>query len=266
MLRGFYTAASGMITQQRQQDALSNNLANVNTPGFKADQAAIQSFPDMLLSEMNTRQIGSTGHRIPTNQQVGPLSTGVYVQEMIPQFSQGDLRETGLDTDVAIVHQQLPDENGSVFFTVQGTDGTTQLTRNGNFTIDEEGYLVTNEGLYVLDQAGNSIQTGGQEFRISPEGVIQTSTGQTMLGTTYIENAQQLEKQDNGLFTGAEGVIPPNGSVTVEQGFLEGSNVDLMQVMTQMMESYRMFETNQRVLKAYDQSMEKTVNDIGRIG
>lgn len=266
MLRGFYTAASGMISQQRQQEALSNNIANVNTPGYKADQAAMQSFPEILLSEMGSKQGGLGSNRLPYKRHVGPLSTGVYVQEMIPQFSQGSLRETGLDTDIALVHYELPDENGSVFFTVQGIDGETQLTRNGNFTVDQEGYLVTNEGLYVLDQGGNPIQTGGQEFHMSPEGIVSTVAGQTILGTTYIENAHQLEKLDNGLFTGVEGVIPPNGSFTVQQGFLEESNVDLMQVMTQMMESFRMFETNQRVLKAYDQSMEKTVNDIGRIG
>lgn len=266
MLRGFYTAASGMISQQRQQDALSNNLANVNTPGYKADQATMQSFPEMLLSEMGSKQGVSGNNTFPYKRNVGSLSTGVYVQEMIPQFSQGSLRETGLDTDVALVHNQLPDENGSVFFTVQGADGTTQLTRNGNFTVDQEGYLVTNEGLYILDQGGNPIQTGGQNFVISPEGIINTAVGQTVLGTTYVENAHQLEKLDNGLFAGAEGIIPPNGSITLEQGFLEESNVDLMQVMTQMTESFRMFETNQRVLRAYDQSMEKTVNDIGRIG
>lgn len=266
MLRGFYTAASGMITQQRQQDALSNNLANVNTPGYKADQAVIQAFPEMLLHEMNRAPVGTSGNRIPTQNQVGPLSTGVYVQEMVPHFSGGDVRETGIDTDVALVHEQLPDEDGSVFFTVQADDGTTELTRNGNFTVDAAGYLVTNEGQYVLDQAGNPVHTGGQAFQVTRLGQIETTTGTTTLGITYIENPHLLEKQDNGMYTGALGTVPPNGTFTVHQGFLEQSNVDLMQVMTQMMESYRMFETNQRVLKAYDQSMEKTVNEIGRIG
>lgn len=266
MLRGFYTAASGMITQQRQQDALSNNLANVNTPGYKADQAVIQAFPEMLIHEMNAKQVGTSGRRIPIQNQVGPLTTGVYVQEMVPHFSGGDVRETGIDTDFALVHEQLPNEGGSVFFTVQTNDGTTELTRNGNFTVDAEGYLVTNEGLYVLDQTGNRIHTGGEQFIVSRDGIVQTTTGTATLGVTYIENPHLLEKQDNGLYAGVEGVIPPNGTFTVQQGFLERSNVDLMQVMTQMMESYRMFETNQRVLRAYDQSMEKTVNEIGRIG
>lgn len=266
MLRGFYTAASGMMTQQRQQDALSNNLANVNTPGYKADQAVIQAFPEMLIHEMNAKSVGTSGKRIPIENQVGPLHTGVYVQEMVPNFSGGDVRETGIDTDFALVHEQLPDENGSVFFTVQANDGTTELTRNGNFTVDAEGFLVTNEGLYVLDQAGNPIQAGGQLFQVSREGQVETTTGTTTLGITYIENPNLLEKQDNGMYAGALGIVPPNGTFTVHQGFLEQSNVDLMQVTTQMMESYRMFETNQRVLRAYDQSMEKTVNDIGRIG
>lgn len=266
MLRGFYTAASGMMTQQRKQDALSNNLANAHTPGYKADQTVIQSFPDMLIHEMGRKQVGATGQRIPVKNEVGSLSTGVYVQEMIPHFKGGDVRETGIDTDLALVHEQLPNEDGSVFFTVRTTEGTTALTRNGNFTVDAEGYLTTNDGLYVLDQAGNPVHTGGQVFRVSREGMVETPTGTTMLGVTYIENPQLLEKQDHGLYTGVEGVIPPNGTFTVRQGFLEQSNVDLMQTMTQMMESYRMFETNQRVLRAYDQNLEKAVNEIGRIG
>src|SRR5699024_10469581 len=144
MLRGFYTATSGMIAQQRHQEALSNNMANVNTPGFRADQTTIRSFPDMLIRQLGKKTIPTTNElTLPVNNPVGSLNTGVYVQEHVPDFSQGILRETQLITDIALIDGVMPDENGTVFFTVLNEDGDMRYTRNGNFTVDGEGYLTT---------------------------------------------------------------------------------------------------------------------------
>ena len=112
MLRGFYTAASGMLAQQRHQEALANNIANMNTPGYKADQATIRSFPEMLIHAQGSKKL-STGRnvKIPTNQMVGTINTGVYVQEYVPNITQGGLRETGMETDFALVQTDVPDEN-----------------------------------------------------------------------------------------------------------------------------------------------------------
>lgn len=266
MLRGFYTAASGMIAQQRHQEALSNNIANANTPGYKADQTALRAFPELLLQEMGTKKIPTiNGLSLPIQKPIGSLNTGVYVQENLPNFVQGDVRETGITTDLALVNGDMPDETGSLFFTVENDAGEARYTRNGNFTVDGQGLLVTNNGYYVLDQEGNPIQTGGMEFTVTPDGTLQTA-GQTIpLGIAYTANANQLSKEGNGLFSG-ETDNTPAGTFTVQQGFLERSNVDSLQAMTQMMESYRIFETNQRVLKAYDESMGKAVSEIGRLG
>lgn len=267
MLRGFYTAASGMIAQQRHQETLSNNIANVNTPGYKADQATLRSFPEMLIEQMGSKQLPTTqGLNLPVQNPVGPLNTGVYVQEMVPNFSQGDVRETGVSTDLALINGTFPDETGSVFFTVQHENGDIRLTRNGNFTVDGEGYLVTNQGHYVLDQNENPIQTGGHDFLVSDNGIIQTEAGTIPLGIAYVPNVHELEKEGDGLLNGETAALPAGATYQVKQKSLEGSNVDALQMMTQMMESYRIFETNQKVLRAYDESMGKAVSEVGRIG
>lgn len=268
MLRGFYTAASGMIAQQRHQEALANNIANANTPGYKAEQATMRAFPELLMHKLGSKSLPTTEQlNMPTKQQIGSLHTGAYVQELIPNFVQGDLHETGMTTDLALVQGNMPDENGSLFFTVQNETGDIRLTRNGNFTVDGEGMLVTTQGYYVLDDNNDPISTNGLEFIVLSDGTIQVNGEDIALGISYVANAHDLEKEGNGLFSGElEANVPAEATFSVEQGFLERSNVDSLQTMTQMMESYRMFETNQRVLKAYDESMEKAVNDVGRLG
>ncbi|WP_156290898.1 flagellar hook-basal body protein [Oceanobacillus salinisoli] len=268
MLRGFYTAASGMLSQQRSQEALANNIANANTPGYKADQATMRAFPELLINEMGSKKIPTTnGFNVPVNNHIGSINTGVYVQETIPNFSQGDIRETSLPTDLAIVQGNVPDETGSLFFTVQNDAGEVRYTRNGNFTVDGQGFLVTSQGYYVLDQAGNPIQTNGMEFTVTPDGALETAAGQNIpLGIAYTDNVNDFVKEGNDLFNGEAGAVPADAMFTIKQGFLEGSNVDALQTMTEMMNAYRLFETNQRVLRAYDESMGKAVSEVGRIG
>jgi flagellar basal-body rod protein FlgG len=256
-----------MIAQQRQQEALSNNIANANTPGYKADQGTLRAFPEMLLHEIGNRNLPvSRGLNMPRQNPVGALNTGVYVQETVPDFNQGDMRETGITTDLALVDGLLPDEAGRLFFTVQNEAGEVRYTRNGNFTVDGAGALVTNQGYYVLDEAGNPIQTNGMEFQVSRDGVLQLDGENMTLGIAYTDNPDQLIKEGDDLFSGEAGAVPAGAMYTVEQGFLEQSNVNAMQSMSQMMESYRMFETNQRVLRAYDESLGKAVSEIGRLG
>jgi len=275
LLRGFYTAASGMLTQQRRQETLSNNLSNATTPGFKADQGSVRAFPEMLIERMESKSLPTSNNfNLPVRSEVGSLNTGTYLQETAPDFTQGDIRETGISTDLALMDGDAPDENGSVFFTLRGQDGEPRYTRSGDFTVDGHGFLTSKNGAYVLDQEGNRVQTGGQEFTVSPEGVLQTDGGETPLGISYANDVYQLVKEGNDLFRyndEGEGQAPVNARAAegvtfgVKQNALEGSNVDTARTMTEMMSSYRLFETNQKVLKAYDQSMDKAVNEIGRV-
>ncbi|SDB81347.1 flagellar basal-body rod protein FlgG [Pelagirhabdus alkalitolerans] len=273
MLRGYYTAASGMLTQQRRQDTLSNNISNAQTPGFKQDQAAVRAFPEMLIQRMGSEELPTTRRfNVPNGGQVGSINTGVYVQETIPDHAQGGLEETGMSTDMALVNGTIPDEAGGLFFTIQNAEGEERYTRNGNFTVDGEGFLTTNQGYYVLDQAGEPVFTDGQQFEVTPEGIVEVGDEAIPLDISYTENVNDLIKDDEDLFMleGEDGEIVDardlaDVTFSVEQGSLETSNVDEVQTMTDMMQAYRNFESNQQVVRAYDQSMDLAVNQIARL-
>jgi flagellar basal-body rod protein FlgF len=277
MLRGLYTATSGMLAQQRRTEMLTNNMANANTPGFKADQSSMRAFPEMLLQRLGTEKLPLREQKhLPYTQFIGSINAGVYMQEAIPKFTQGDLRETGRKTDLAIVDGNLPvnEENnvkGSLFFTVETPNGI-RYTRNGNFTLNPEGFLTTNEGYYVLDENGNRIQLTSEEFEVRQDGTImENNTFVAAINVVFAENPYELIKQGNGLFSVENnGILPavrnnPDVSFSLKQGFLERSNVDVAQTMTEMLTAYRAFEANQKVLQAYDKSLDKAVNEIGRI-
>lgn len=266
MLRGFYTAASGMIAQQRRQEALSNNMANANTPGYRADETPLRAFPEMLMQRMGTKRLPVKNYvNLPANRLLGSMNTGVYVHETIPDFRQGDLHETNMSTDLAIQELNIPDQTGSLFFTVQNENGEERFTRNGQFTVDGDGYLTTANGYYVLADNGSPIHTNGTDFRVTNEGTIQLANGdQVDLAITYVPDARTLRKEGNDLFEG-EGEFNPNVTYNIHQGHIERSNVDTGQTMAEMMNAYRIFEANQRVLKAYDESMEKAVSEVGRL-
>ncbi|MBS4218924.1 flagellar hook-basal body protein [Bacillus sp. FJAT-49711] len=255
MLRGFYTAASGMYAQQRKTDLLTNNMANINTPGFKEDTSAIRAFPEMLLQRIEA------GNSTPKT--VGPINTGVYMQETLPRFIQGDLRQTNLGTDLALTDL----EDSPVFFTVE-ENGQTKYTRNGRLTLDAEGLLTTAEGFPVLDVNGNRIRLNSDQFKVASNGIIEENGVQVArLGIAAAENPEALIKEGNGLYRTENNAQLPNadGTFSISQGFLEASTVDPTRAMAEMLSAYRAFEANQKVVQAYDRSMEKAVNEIGRV-
>lgn len=278
MFRGFYTAATGMIAQQRSTELLTNNLSNINTPGFKADQSSMRAFPDMLLSSLGDSKTPlKKGPGMGNMPIVGALNTGVYMQETLPLFSQGDVRETGLATDMAIVQGEMPvneetGKQGAVFFTVQGADGEARLTRNGNFTVDPQGFLTTAAGYYVLDETGSRIEVESDQFKIEEDGrIISGGRESARLDISYSDDPQSLVHEGEGLFKAPAGRELPvafgqaGQPFVIRQGALERSNVDSARTMTDLMASYRAFEANQKVLQSYDRSMEKTVNEVGRV-
>ncbi|RXJ02931.1 flagellar hook-basal body protein [Anaerobacillus alkaliphilus] len=269
MIRGFYTSAAGMISQQRRQEMITNNLANVNTPGYRADDASLRAFPNMLIKAM-----GVDNRPLGKSHTVGELSTGVYLQERTMNFRQGDIHETGNSTDIALLQGVVPMNEetgrpGSLFFTVENQNGEVRYTRNGNFTIDGQGFLTTSEGHYVLDNNGTRINVGSEDFQMSREGLLSTGA---QINVAFVQDPNQLVKEGNGLlrYAGGQAVVSaignPNMTFQLQQGFVERSNVDSAQAMTDMMTAFRAFEANQKILQAYDQSLEKAVNQIGRLG
>lgn len=278
MFRGFYTVASGMIAQQRKTELLTNNMANANTPGFKADQSVVRSFPEMYLSNINSTRIPTEhGLNIKGAKPVGPLSTGVYMQETLPLFTQGQLQGTQIPTDIALIDGVLPTDTetgiaGAIFFTVENVNGGQMYTKNGNFAMDAQGFLTNATGHYILDNNGQRIQLQNDDFQVTDQGVImEGGVATATLGIAFSDRPDTLLKQGNGMFVTengedlADAATTPGVTYSMQQGFLEGSNVDAARAMTDMLTAYRAFEANQKVLQAYDRSMEKAVTEIGRI-
>lgn len=283
MFRGIYTATSGMVASSRKQEMLTHNLSNAQTPGYKQDHTVLRAFPDILMHRIRDEQgLNVEGQMsFQGTAPLGVLHTGVYAQEGIPLFNQGDLRETGRAFDLALADQYIynPDteQRGYVFFAVQTGQGETRYTRNGQFALDAQGYLTTSEGYYVLDSQGERIELAG-DFRITEDGRIfqlidDIAEELGRLGLAYTEEPQQLVKEGNSLYrmegaalqdiTGLDFINP--AMFQVKQGFLEGSNVDVTTTMTEMLSSYRLYEANQKILQAYDRNLEKTVNEVGRV-
>lgn len=271
MIRGLYTAAAGMISQQRRQEMLSNNLNNVDTPGYKQDQGKLRTFPEMLIQRI--------GGDAPDPQNVGDISTGVYMDETIPDFSQGTITETKKTTDVALITSQLPinpqsgAQEGTLLFHVRTPNGAQRYTRNGHFTISPQGQLTDANGNLVLDTKGQPINLPSDQFQIASDGTILVNgAAADQIGVSYAANTNQLVKEGGGLFRlNGGGTLPPangqaNVSYQLRQGFLEGSNVSADETATDMMEAYRSFEANQKVLRILDGTLDKAVNQIGRIG
>ncbi|WP_273851611.1 flagellar hook-basal body protein [Guptibacillus spartinae] len=272
MFKGLYTATSGMMASERKQQFLTNNLSNAETPGFKQDEATFRSFPEYLMKERNTNT--------PTpHSSIGTLQTGVYSQEGIPNFSSGSLKETSKQTDLALIDENLPIDSetgkkGLALFGVRLDDNAIRYTRNGNFSVNEDGFLTTSEGYQVVDEDLQPIQLTSDSFTMTDEGTLREENGnEQQLWIGYTGDPAKLTQQGNGVFTweGNEEDAPRSIQTTdytqyaVKQGFLEGSNVDMTTTMTDMLNTYRLYEANQKVLQTYDQSIDKAVNDIGRV-
>ncbi|EKN64731.1 flagellar basal-body rod protein [Neobacillus bataviensis LMG 21833] len=281
MLRGIDTAASGMIALQRRQESLTNNLANVETPGYKKVDTALRAFPEVFLERINDAKTSLAGNA-PGFSWIGSMQQGVYAQENISSFLQGDLVTTNNFFDVAIDDRNLPVENGQkpgAFFAVVNAAGEIRYTRNGRFTVDEVGQLTTLEGYKVLNNQGNPIQidpnlasstvsiNGNGEIIMNPDDPATRKMADT-IGLALIQNPNDLVKEGNGVFR-LNGQNPPiltelPAGVQLNQKMIERSTVDPTMTMTNMMENVRLYEANQKVLQAYDRSLE-LLNSIGRV-
>ena len=285
MLRGLYTAASGMMTQQRRHDTITNNITNMSTPGYKSVNTVQHSFPEIMISLM--------GNDKASGAQLGKLSTGVFGEESRLLFTQGDLMQTNLMSDFALVSNigvpgvvfdesgKSVDEQGNVtykpeaFFTVQAGN-EVRYTRDGHFQMNEAGQLMTADGALVLNANNQPVVLNN----IAISDVVANEQGQLFNGRTgaalgqnllitRIDNPNDLIRAGNSSFRltdgAAGGQAVQQGDVVVHQGYLERSNVDATQSMTEMMSAYRAYEANQKVIQYYDKTLEKAANEIARV-
>ncbi|NLP37372.1 MAG: flagellar basal-body rod protein FlgF [Firmicutes bacterium] len=245
MIRGLYTAASGMMAQVVRQETIGNNLANSDTVGFKQDLTILQTGRENDVVRIPQE-------RLQRQEIIGSMDLGVLVSLQHTSFAQGPLQETGQALDLAIT--------GNGFFTVETPEGM-RYTRNGAFNLDAERFLVTAEGDRVLGVLG-PVQLPEGEVQIAPEGQILVN-GQLIDTLRLVEFADpgQLQKTGSGYWSTEQAELDFNGQV--QQGYLEGANVQPAEEMARMVAVLRLYETNQRVLQAHDQLTGKIVNEIG---
>lgn len=266
MVKGLYTAYTGMINQMNRLDTLTNNLANADTNGFKKEGATAQSFDDLYaLKIKDTSNYGMTKN-------LGQISLGVKIGENYTDYSQGSLRETGNSTDLAIA--------GDGFFAISFTDkagnNSVKYTRDGAFTLDKEGYLRTKDGDYVLNLDGalnsdpgedNYIQVDPtQTISINEQGdVVQNGVEVGQVGLVDVENYDYISKYGENMSELEEGGAITQSDATMIQGSLEMSNVNVVTEMVDMITVTRAYESNQKVISTIDGTLDKAVNQLGRV-
>ncbi len=365
MLRGLYTATTGMLTNNKRMDAITNNIANIDTTGYKKDVVLSESFPDVLIYKLNTPvssltlegepevevnqerntyqltttagffrvqapngisyqrelnftindegylstyhldadgnpdthaghlvlgsngesiqvdgdlQIGQNGQVIVNGdvvdnlifrkplRAIGTINHGVYIDRIYVNHSQGELYSTENDLDFAI--------DGRGFFRVQvqgqeeEPDQGIRYTRDGSFKLNNMNQLVTSEGNLVLGENQQPIVLEGTEITVSETGEIFVDNQPAgNLGIVSITNLHDLRKEGYNLYRMEEDMEPEFGEFTgrVLQGFLEKSNVNPIREMVEMIQLARNYESNQRIIQAYDKILDKAINEIGRV-
>ncbi|ANH48956.1 flagellar basal-body rod protein FlgG [Helicobacter pylori] len=262
MLRSLYSATSGMLAQQTHIDTTSNNIANVNTTGFKKSRA---DFNDLFYQAMQYAGTNTSNTTLsPDGMEVG---LGVRPSAITKMFSQGSPKETENNLDVAIT--------GKGFFQVQLPDGTTAYTRSGNFKLDEQGNLVTSEGYILIPQI--TLPEDTTQVNIGVDGTVSVTQGlqttSNVIGQITLANFVNpagLHSMGDNLFsiTNASGdaiVGNPDsqGLGKLRQGFLELSNVRLVEEMTDLITAQRAYEANSKSIQTAD-AMLQTVNSLKR--
>jgi flagellar basal-body rod protein FlgG len=250
MLKGFYNLTSGMITQQRYLNVVSNNITNISTAGYKEERYVGTTFGDAVYDRI--------GESIPQSTTVGPQSYILTTSNIYTNYEQGVPEPTGLPLDFAI--------QGDGFFAVQQEDGQVAYTRSGSFSLDEEGYLCLPGQGRVLDPNGQEILLGTDRVTGDGFGRIYTEEGNGYLGQVgvyNIEDTETLEHNDQGLFTGVEGTAMDTPQVY--WGYLERSNVDMVKQMTEMLTCQRSLQSAAEVLKMYDTLIDKATTSLGQI-
>lgn len=257
-MRALSIAATGMQAQQTNVETIANNLANMNTTGFKEQRA---EFEDLLYQNIMTpgSQTSDTGTYAPNGIQLG---AGVKTAAVYRINTQGDLQSTGNPYDVAV--------QGAGYFQIQQPDGTNAYTRSGNFSLSAQGQLVTQDGLLVLP--GITLPTNATSVSINTQGqvlatVAGNSTPQTVgqLELTVFPNATGLSSIGSNLYletpaSGAPqtGVPGSPGFGTIQQGYLETSNVNSVDEITALITAQRAYEMNSKVVTAADQMLQET--------
>ncbi len=259
MTVGMYASASGMLAESHRHGAISNNLANVSTVGFKKDTAVLRTEPTQLLHRLNDHLMSIGGVTSDVAPAIGGRGQGTVIEAILPSFSQGSLMQTANPTDLTI--------QGEGFFTVDTARGR-RYTRAGNFALDGRGRLVTQNGDPVLLSSGAQVNVGKRRFEVMSDGtLILDGDVAGRLAVVVPENRDLLYKEGDSQFAGAPGSrFKRSTEFSLLQGHLERANVSAVREMAEMLEALRSYEMNQRVLTAQDETLNTLISQVGRFG
>lgn len=257
MVKGLYTAYTGMLNEQHRMDTLTNNLANTDTTGFKKEGATSQAFHDVLGVKIKD----TSEWNIP--KKMGTLNMGVKIGENYTDYSQGAFKQTENTFDLAL--------SGKGFFAIEFTNkaGETSVkySRDGSFTLTKEGTLVTKDGDFVLDVNGNHITIDPMaQVQIDRTGNIYVNgENAAQIQVTDFVNYDYLAKYGENLYDPVEGAEQQPAEAQVYEGYLEASNVETVSEMVEMISVSRQYEANQKIIQTMDESLESAVTSLGRL-
>ncbi|HKM35103.1 MAG TPA: flagellar hook-basal body protein [Lachnospiraceae bacterium] len=258
MLKGLYTSYTGLKNEQNRMDIMTNNLANATTVGFKKEGSTSQSFDSVLVYKLKDASVG-----LGSAQHIGYNTPGVKIGENYTDYTQGSYRITNNPFDLAL--------SGDGFFAIEFTnkagETSTKYTRAGNFTLNSEGYLVTNDGDYVLDTNNKRIKLNPLiDAKVQSDGTItQNGTATGRIQITDFENYDYLERYGETYFQPIEGAKTTTSAAEINSGTLEMANVQVVTEMVNMISITRQYESNQKIMQTYDRSMEIAVNNLGKL-
>lgn len=257
MVKGLYTAYTGMINEQNRMDVLTNNLANSDTNGFKKEGATSQAFDSLLALKIKDRtENPNLAHPI------GIANLGVKVGENYTDYSQGAFKVTDRTYDVAL--------SGEGFFNIEYTnkagETSTMYTRDGAFVVNTQGYLVNKDGDYVLGTNGRIKLDPTQDVAIDTQGNIsQNGARVAKIKLTDFEDYDYIEHFGENYYRPVEGATEKAATATTNQGFIETSNVQVVQEMVEMISVSRQYESNQRLITTIDGTLQIVSNQLGKV-
>lgn len=257
MVKGLYSAYSGMLNEQNRLDIITNNMANSATTGYKKEGVTSQSFDDIYASKIKD---ASTGY---LNRRIGTVNLGVKIGENYTDYSQGSLQSTDRTFDLALDGQGF----FAISFTNKAGEQSVKYTRDGSFTVNREGYLVTKDGDFVLDKNNSKIKIDtNKEVQIDQLGnIYEDGTQTSQIKIAGVTDYDYLSKYGENLYNLEEGGTLANSTAKVHQGYLEASNVNIVSEMVSMIEITRAYEANQKVIKTIDTTLDKAANQIGKV-
>lgn len=258
MLKGLYTAYTGMVNEQNKLDVLTNNLANSATTAYKKEGSTSRAFSDVLAYKIkDASEAPNIARRIGMN------TPGVAIGENYTNYAQGSFKTTENELDLAL--------SGNGFFEIEFTnkadETSTKYTRDGSFTMNKEGYLVTKDGDFVLGTNGRIKLDPLKSVSVDEDGTIyQDGNRVVQLRVTDFDDYNYIEHYGENMYQAAAGAQTQRAEeAKVFSGHLETSNVQIVAEMVEMISSTRAYETNQKLIQAHDGTLDVTVNQLGKL-